>query len=82
MTVGIALATTAPAASAMTFTVSGFGDPAGATCTGSTCASLRAAVTAADLDVGDVIALGAGPTRSADPARRAARDQPRHDDQR
>jgi hypothetical protein len=54
-------AAAAPAAAA-TFTVAGLGDPAGATCTGTVCDSLRAAVTAAEqpASVGSTVSLGGG----------------------
>jgi len=56
------LATSASAASGATFTVGGFGDPSGATCSGTSCASLRAAITAADTvqNAGSTIDLGTG----------------------
>jgi hypothetical protein len=49
---------TAPAAAATTYTVSGTADPPGATCTGTVCTSLRAAVT--NVPVGSTIQLGTG----------------------
>ncbi len=56
------LATSASAASGATFTVSGFGDPSGAACSGTSCASLRAAIAAADTvqNAGSTIDLGSG----------------------
>ena len=58
----LVLAASASAASAATFTVSGFGDPSGATCSGTSCSSLRAAIAAADTvqNAGSTIVLGAG----------------------
>ena len=58
----LVLAASASAASAATFTVSGFGDPSGATCSGTSCSSLRAAVAAADTvqNAGSTIDLGTG----------------------
>jgi hypothetical protein len=49
-------------ASAATFIVTGFGDRAGATCKGTSCASLRAAVLAAEQvsNAGSTVSLGAG----------------------
>jgi len=47
-----------PADAATTYTVSGQSDPPGATCTGTVCASLRAAVT--NLPSGGTIQLGSG----------------------
>lgn len=57
------LAASCSVASAATFTVTGLGDPAGATCAGTTtCPSLRAAINAADLvaNTGSTVMLGAG----------------------
>ena len=47
-----------PADAATTYTVSGQSDPPGATCNGTVCASLRAAVT--NLPSGGTIQLGSG----------------------
>jgi hypothetical protein len=51
-----------PASAAPTFTVTAFGDPAGATCAATVCGSVRAALTAAEqpANVGSIIALGGG----------------------
>jgi hypothetical protein len=56
------VATSASAATAATFTVSGFGDPSGATCSGTSCSSLRAAIAAANAvqNAGSTIDLGTG----------------------
>jgi hypothetical protein len=51
-----------PASAAPTFTVTAFGDPAGATCAGTVCGSLRAALTAAEqpANLGSIITLRGG----------------------
>ncbi|MFL5824430.1 MAG: choice-of-anchor Q domain-containing protein [Solirubrobacteraceae bacterium] len=47
------------ALAASTFTVTGTGDPTGATCAGTACQSLRAAIAAADASPGSTVRLGA-----------------------
>lgn len=49
----------APALGVTTFTVTATGDAPGATCAGTVCQSLRAAVTAADASPGSTVQLGA-----------------------
>jgi hypothetical protein len=62
LALGVALLVTTASAAAATFSVTGLTDPIGATCTGTTCTSLRAAIAAATMpaNLGSTVSLATG----------------------